>query len=157
MTITKAALAAELQTDPAALGYGAAATPDDDVRIADLINAKTFSGPVTRMVTGRAISLAFIVAAGGSSIALSDAFLGKIKAAAASSPTFEMVWEFLKQEAGVDVASIVPIVTAMVGTLFTAEEAATLTALAIKPLSRAEVLWGAGTNVSPGDVSLTRG
>lgn len=152
MNFDKAALAAELQTDPQGLGYPANVSPESDEAIAALLNAKTFSGPVTRMVTARAI-----MAELGMTVGVT--ILEKLDAAKATQPALKWVVKFLEQDAGIDIGHATTqgaIDALQAGGLFTAGEAAALKGLAIKPLSRAEVLWGAGSSVSPGDVSQTR-
>lgn len=152
MTIDTAALLAELQNDPAALGYGQAATPEDDERIAGLINAKGFSGPVTRMVTARAILAELGMTVGGT-------ILAKLEAGVGAVPPLKWVLKFLEQDAGIDIGhpSTQAAIDTLTPALLTAEEAAALKGLAVKPLSRAEVLWGHGAYVTAGDVSFTRG
>lgn len=152
MTIDKAALAAEIANDPQSLGYGTAQTPDDDQRIANLMNAKSFSGPVTRMVTARAIIAELGMTVG-------TTILEKMVAAQATQPALKWVLKFLEQDAGIDIGhpttqGAIDALTA--GGLFTAAEGAALKGMAFKAISRAEVLWGHGASVMPGDVSHTR-
>lgn len=143
----------EIAADPAGLGYGTVVDSNDDERVAALINAKNFSGPVTRMITARGI-----IADLGTTVGVT--VLEKLDAAKATNPAIKWVVKFLEQDAGIDIGHPTTqgaIDALQVGGLFTVEEAAALKGLAFKPLSRAEVLWGHGVSVSPADVSLTRG
>lgn len=147
--VNLAALKTELQDDPAARGY-ASHVPAAPGALADMLNAQSASMAKTRMVTARSIMASY-----GLGPTAGAAFLDKLEALAATVPAIKWAMKFLQAEAGIDVGE--PATQVMLTSLIgvggiTADEVNGVKAMATQPASRAEVLFGAGTQISEADV-----
>src|SRR6185312_5413261 len=141
-------LFAELQNDPAGLGYTALISAKDDEGVADLLNARTFSVPTARMITARGILSYY---PGGPSAAA--VVLDKLDAASASIPALKWAWKFISAE-GLDIGHAATqgmldfLATASGGNVLTAQEAENLKSLALAKKSRSEILFGKQTTAN---------
>jgi H+/Cl- antiporter ClcA len=135
---TPAQLLAELNTDPAAIGYAALIAAGNDAGVAALLNA-----PTTTSVYRNNIGVHEVVAA----IAPAD-FAGLTTLQVAKLQLLFTGTTTIDASSPNTRALFVGIFAGM------ATSSASLTALASRPGSRAEVLWGTGTVVTGNDVSL---
>lgn len=140
-----AVLQAELQGDPADLGY-AAHLPDAPGQIVDLLNAPTQTMVRERFVTARTV-LAELD--NGATI------LDKLEAAAASTPAVKWAMRFMLSDPGIDVGH--PRTQGLleqlaVAGVLTVDEASDVQMMALLPASRAEALFGAGARITEDDV-----
>ena len=143
------ALKAEIQNDPAGIGY-AAHLPHSPGAVVDLLNARAQVKAKSRMVTARGIMASY-----GLGPAAGAVFLDKLDALAGSVPAVNWAMKFLQTEAGVDVGE--PATQAMLTALIgqggiTADEVNGVKAMAIQPASRAEILFGDGVQVAEADL-----
>ena len=144
-----AQLKTELQADPAGRGY-VAHVPHAPGMLADLLNTPSTTLAKTRMVTARGIMASY-----GLGPAAGAAFLDKLEVLASSVPAIKWAMKFLQTEAGIDVGE--PATQAMLTSLvgvggITADEVNGVKAMALQPASRAEVLFGAGVQITEADV-----
>jgi len=144
-----AALKTELQTDPAGIGY-APHIPHAPGALADLLNAQSDSMAKERMVTARGVMASY-----GLGPTAGAAFLDKLESLSAGVPAIKWAMKFLQTEAGIDVGE--PATQSMLTSLIgvggiTANEVNGVKAMALQPASRAEVLFGAGTQITEADV-----
>ena len=142
-------LKTELQTDPAGLGY-AAHVPHAPGILAELLNAPSATLAKTRMVTARGIMASY-----GLGPAAGAAFMDKLEVLSAGVPAIKWAMKFLQTEAGIDVGEPATqlMLTSLIGAGgITAAEIDGIKAMALQPASRAEVLFGAGTQISEADV-----
>lgn len=147
--VNLAQLKTELQTDPAGLGY-AAHVPHAPGALADLLNAPSTTLAKTRMVTARGIMASY-----GLGPSAGAAFLDKLEVLSAGVSAIKWAMKFLQTEAGIDVGE--PATQAMLASLVgvggvTQTEVDGVKAMANQPASRAEVLFGAGSQVTEADV-----
>ena len=147
--VNLAQLKTELQTDPAGLGY-AAHVPHAPGSLADLLNAQSATMAKPRMITARGI-----IASYGLGPAAGAAFLDKLEALSAGVPAIKWAMKFLQAESGIDVGE--PATQAMLASLVgvggvTQTEVDGVKAMANQPASRAEVLFGAETQITEADV-----
>lgn len=143
------ALKTELTTDPLAIGY-AAHRPHAPGMLAQLVNAKTTQLAKERMVTARGIMASY-----GLGPTAGAAFLDKLEALAATVPAIKWAMKFLQTEAGIDAGE--PATQVMLTSLIgvggiTQAEVDGVKAMALQPASRAEVLFGAGVQITEADV-----
>ncbi len=143
------ALKTELTTDPLAIGY-AAHRPHAPGMLAQLVNAKTTQLAKERMVTARGIMASY-----GLGPTAGAAFLDKLEALAATVPAIKWAMKFLQTEAGIDAGE--PATQVMLTSLIgvggiTQAEVDGVKAMALQPSSRAEVLFGAGVQITEADV-----
>lgn len=143
------ALKTELQTDPQGLGY-AAHKPHAPGMLAQLINAKTTTLAKEHMVTARGVMASY-----GLGPIAGAAFLDKLESLEASVPAIKWALKFLQQEAGIDVGE--PATRAMLDSLvgvggITQADVDGVKAMALQPASRAEVLFGDGSQITEADV-----
>ena len=142
------ALKTEIETDPMALGY-AGLLPDAPGRVTDLMNAPVFMAPRSRWISELGIMEMYPDGAEAA-----DALLTKLEAFSDTQARFSgvvrRVLRFLKGN-GFDIGSNssqgMLTMLAPAGVI-SEDEATKLKALAHKPTSRAEVLFGAGTVVT---------
>lgn len=139
------ALKAEVQTDPAGLGY-AQYLPGAPGKVCELLNAVT-----TAMVKSRLVCARTVLAECGSG---ASAILDKLDAAAATVSTVKWAMKFLTQEGGLDVGNPVTQaqIQALVPSVLAQADADALKNMAILPCSRAEKLFGAGSFVAESDL-----
>lgn len=142
-------LKAELQADPAGRGY-VAHVPHAPGALADLLNAQSTTLAKSRMITARGIMASY-----GLGPAAGAAFLDKLEVLASSVPAIKWAMKFLQTEAGIDVGE--PATQAMLTSLvgvggITADDVNGVKAMALQPASRAEVLFGAGVQITEADV-----
>ena len=143
------ALRAEVQVDPAGIGY-AGHLPEAPGQVVELLNARVFSMPKATFISARGVmSAAGLGPAGGA------AFLDKLEVLASSVPAIKWVMKFLQAEAGIDVGE--PATQAMLTSLIgvggiTQAEVDGIKAMALQPASRAEVLFGAEVQITEADV-----
>lgn len=147
--VNLAQLKTELQTDPAGLGY-AAHVPHAPGSLADMLNAQSATMAKPRMITARGIMASY-----GLGPSAGAAFLDKLEVLASSVPAIKWAMKFLQAEAGIDVGE--PATQAMLASLVgvggvTQTEVDGVKAMANQPASRAEVLFGAGSQVTEADV-----
>jgi hypothetical protein len=128
-----AALAAEVQGDPAGLGY-AQHLPDAPGMVCELLNAQTSS-----MVKPRLVSARTVLAECG---AQASTILDKLEAAATQVSTVKWAMKFLQQEGGLDVGHPVTqaSIQALVPDVLVQAEADALKEMAVQDCSRAEQL-----------------
>ena len=142
------ALKTEIDIDPEGLGY-AQYKIEAPGRIADMLNALTFTAPRSRWISELGIMELYM-----DDPEAADALLTKLEAFADTQARFSSivrrVLRFLKGN-GFDIGSRssqkMLTVLAQVGVL-SVEESTNLKALANKPASRAEVLFGNGTIIT---------
>ena len=147
--VNLAQLKTELQTDPAGLGY-APHIPHAPGMLAVLLNAKASTMAKSRMITARGIMASY-----GLGPSAGAAFLDKMESLAANVPAIKWALKFLQTEAGIDIGEPATqlMLTSLIGVGgITADEVNGVKALALQPASRAEVLFGAGTQISEADV-----
>ena len=147
--VNLAQLKTEMQTDPAGLGY-AAHVPHAPGALADLLNAQSTTLAKSRMITARGIMASY-----GLGPAAGAAFLDKMESLSASVPAIKWAMKFLQTEAGIDVGEPATqlMLTSLIGVGgITQAEVDGVKAMALQPASRAEVLFGAGTQISEADV-----
>lgn len=142
-------LKTELQTDPAGLGY-APHIPHAPGALAELLNAQSATIAKLRMITARGIMASY-----GLGPVAGAAFLDKLEALASSVPAIKWAMKFLQTEAGIDVGE--PATQGMLTSLIgvggiNANEVNGVNAMALQPASRAEVLFGAGVQITEADV-----
>jgi hypothetical protein len=127
-----AALKAEIEADPLVKGY-ADHLLDSPGLVVDLLNAQTETMVKLRMVTARTLL---------AECAAGPAILDKLEAAGASNSAVKWAVRFLGNDGGLDVGHPMTqkMIDQLTGPVLTAEEGATLKALAKQPASRAEVL-----------------
>lgn len=147
--VNLAQLKAELQTDPAGLGY-AAHVPHAPGSLADLLNAQSATMAKPRMITARGIMASY-----GLGPSAGAAFMDKLEVLSAGVPTIKWAMKFLQEESGIDVGE--PATQAMLASLVgvggvTQTEVDGVKAMANQPASRAEVLFGAGSQITEADV-----
>lgn len=147
--VNLAQLKAELQTDPAGLGY-AAHVPHAPGTLADLLNAQSATMAKPRMITARGIMASY-----GLGPSAGAAFLDKLEVLSAGVPAIKWAMKFLQAESGIDVGE--PATQAMLASLVgvggvTQTEVDGVKAMANQPASRAEVLFGAGSQITEADV-----
>lgn len=123
----------ELQADPLALGY-APYIPDAPGMLVELLHARNFSAPKTRMVSARTV-LAEVQ--GG------ELILDKLEALGESIPAVKWAMRFMVGEEGIDIGH--PVTRGLLdqlaaGGALEQSEADALKAMANQPASRAEVL-----------------
>jgi urease gamma subunit len=134
----KAALAAEITTDPAGIGYAAKLPGGETGAIAEMLNAKTFTAHRSRMISWRGLYASYGVGA-----TLAQSILGKIRAGAASSQLMYDVEKMIYSTEGIDIgdgASLEMIDQMQAQGVFTQAEADALKLLSIQNVSRAEML-----------------
>jgi hypothetical protein len=141
---------AELQTDPAGLGYAPLLAVNNDQGVADLLNEMSFTAPAPRLITARGILSDY---SGGPAAAA--AVLDKLAAAAPGVSALNWAFGFLKTD-GLDIGH--PATQGMIdqlaaGNVITTTEATNLKALALKPISRAGIVLG--RQVTANDVART--
>jgi len=142
-------LKTELQTDPAGLGY-APHIPHAPGTLADMLNAQSATMAKPRMITARGIMASY-----GLGPAAGAAFMDKLEGLSAGVPAIKWAMKFLQTEAGIDVGEPATqlMLTSLIGAGgITAAEIDGIKAMALQPASRAEVLFGAGTQISEADV-----
>ena len=142
-------LKTELQTDPAGLGY-APHIPHAPGSLADMLNAQSATMAKPRMITARGIMASY-----GLGPAAGAAFMDKLEVLSAGVPAIKWAMKFLQTEAGIDVGEPATqlMLTSLIGAGgITAAEIDGIKAMALQPASRAEVLFGAGTQISEADV-----
>jgi hypothetical protein len=138
----------ELSADPEALGYLPLIQAKNDQGVADLLNAQTFSVPVTRIITARGILSDY---PGGPSAAAT--VLDKLDAASASISALKWAWKFISGE-GLDIGHAATqgmldfLATAGAGSVLTAQEASNLKSLGMANKSRSEILFGKQTTAN---------
>lgn len=147
--VNLAQLKTELQTDPAGLGY-AAHVPHAPGSLADMLNAQSATMAKPRMITARGIMASY-----GLGPSAGAAFLDKLEVLSAGVPAIKWAMKFLHAESGIDVGE--PATQAMLASLVgvggvTQTEVDGVKAMANQPASRAEVLFGAGSQVTEADV-----
>lgn len=147
--VNLAQLKAELQTDPAGLGY-AAHVPHAPGTLADLLNAQSATMAKPRMITARGIMASY-----GLGPSAGAAFMDKLEVLSAGVPAIKWAMKFLQSESGIDVGE--PATQAMLASLVgvggvTQTEVDGVKAMANQPASRAEVLFGAGSQITEADV-----
>ncbi len=147
--VNLAQLKAELQTDPAGLGY-AAHVPHAPGSLADMLNAQSATMAKPRMITARGIMASY-----GLGPSAGAAFLDKLEVLSAGVPAIKWAMKFLQAESGIDVGE--PATQAMLASLVgvggvTQTEVDGIKAMAMQPASRAEVLFGAGSQITEADV-----
>ncbi len=147
--VNLAQLNAEIQTDPAGLGY-AAHVPHAPGTLADLLNAQSATMAKPRMITARGIMASY-----GLGPSAGAAFLDKLEVLSAGVPAIKWAMKFLQAESGIDVGE--PATQAMLASLVgvggvTQTEVDGVKAMANQPASRAEVLFGAGSQITEADV-----
>lgn len=142
MTIDYAALKSEILTDPVNVGYAPFVTSGQDQAIADLLNAKTGNG--VGQVPREPISAAdFIAAINATEMATLTALqLTQVQIIAGASTV------------NIGDSDVQAWVSQTFGQVTAPNTRTTLTALATRIASRAEVLFGAGTRISSSDVSF---
>ena len=142
-------LKTELQTDQAGLGY-APHIPHAPGTLADMLNAQSATMAKPRMITARGIMASY-----GLGPAAGAAFMDKLEVLSAGVPAIKWAMKFLQTEAGIDVGEPATqlMLTSLIGAGgITAAEIDGIKAMALQPASRAEVLFGAGTQISEADV-----
>lgn len=147
--VNLAQLKSEMQTDPTGRGY-AAHVPHAPGALADMLNAPTASMAKPRMITARGIMASYGLGPSGGA-----AFLDKLEALAANVPAIKWALKFLQTEAGIDIGESATqvMLTSLIGIGgITQAEVDGVKAMALQPASRAEVLFGAGTQISEADV-----
>lgn len=147
--VNLAQLKAELQTDPTGRGY-APHIPHAPGTLADLLNAQSATMAKPRMITARGIMASY-----GIWPSAGAAFLDKLEVLSAGVPAIKWAMKFLQAESGIDVGD--PATQAMLTSLIgvggiTQAEADGIKAMALQPASRAEVLFGAGSQITEADV-----
>lgn len=145
------ALKAELQQDPAALGYSLLVqvrSPDSDYSLAELLNAPRAPVVDSCFINARTIMATLGPTAGAQLLDTFEAIAGSVSAV-------RWALKFVATDAGIDIGELG--VRAMIGQLVQAgvaqSSADALLALALRPGSHAEALFGAGTVVTPRDVA----
>lgn len=143
------ALRAEVQVDPAGIGY-ADHLPEAPGQVVELLNARVFSMPKATFISARGV-----MSADGLGPSVGAAFLDKLEVLASSVPAIKWAMKFLQTEAGIDVGE--PATQAMLTSLIgiggiTADEVNGVKAMAMQPASRAEVLFGASVQITEADV-----
>ena len=118
--------------------------------LAQLLNAPSTTLAKTRMVTARGIMASY-----GLGPVAGAALLDKLEALAANVPALKWALKFLQTEAGIDIGE--PATQLMLTSLIgiggiTQAEVDGIKAMALQPASRAEVLFGAGVQISEADV-----
>lgn len=144
-----AALKSEVQNDPAGIGY-AAHIPDAPGLVVEQLNARVFNMPKPTFVSARGIMASF-----GLGPTAGAAFLDKLDALAANVPAIKWAIKFLQAEAGLDVGEPATqlMLTSLIGVGgITQAEVDGVKAMALQPASRAEVLFGAGSQITEADV-----
>jgi hypothetical protein len=140
MTITPSLLKTEIQQDPKGLGLAPLVAAGNDQGIADLLNSFASSGTCTAFRNN--IQVNEIIAA----IQPADfAALSVLQLTQLQTITGQAVFDATGANARTSLLNIFAGMTTTV---------AALTALASRVSSRAEVLFGAGTVISAGDVSF---
>lgn len=147
--VNLAQLKTELQADPAGLGY-AAHVPHAPGALADMLNAQSATMAKPRMITARGIMASY-----GLGPSAGGAFLDKLEVLSAGVPAIKWAMKFLQAESGIDVGE--PATQAMLTSLIgvggiTQAEVDGVKAMALQPASRAEVLFGAGSQITEADV-----
>lgn len=147
--VNLAQLKAELQTDPTGRGY-APHIPHAPGTLADLLNAQSATMAKPRMITARGIMASY-----GIGPSAGAAFMDKLEVLSAGVPAIKWAMKFLQAESGIDVGD--PATQAMLTSLIgvggiTQAEADWIKAMALQPASRAEVLFGAGSQITEADV-----
>jgi hypothetical protein len=131
-----AALATELKTDPANLGYASFVTSGNDTQLAQLINATTFGTLPHSPISGTELL---------SSILPSD--LNNL-----TTLQLQSFWGMVGGTGGTGIAvgdsNWQAYLTGMFTALTSPNSHTAITGLATQPASRAEVLWGVGTVIS---------
>lgn len=150
-----AALRTELTTDPLSLGYAPLLAVANDWALADLLNAKQYRGPVPL----RELS-AYCVTAGilGACEAVATDPANPVELRGLCHTVLTLIRDdFRLETADVDTAAFGAAADALVavGLLASGQKAAML-ALAVNRASRAEVVLGYGTAVTPSDVGACR-
>lgn len=143
------ALRAEVQVDPAGIGY-AGHLPEAPGQVVELLNARVFSMPKATFISARGV-----MSAAGLGPSAGAAFLDKLEVLASSVPAIKWAMKFLQAEAGIDVGE--PATQLMLTSLIgiggiTADEIDGIKAMAMQPASRAEVLFGVGVQITEADV-----
>lgn len=141
---TPAQLAAEINGDPAAIGYATKVAAKDDAGVAALLNTPTATD-VFRNDIGMNEVVNAIPAA--DFITLTQLQVSKLSLMFQSTPTIDGTSSNIRTILGSAVAA-----TGLFATL--PNTIAALTALAKRKGTRAEVLWGIGTVIGQADVSF---
>lgn len=144
-----AVLQTEVQNDPESIGY-AAHLPAAPGIVADLMNEHRFTMPKPTFVSARGVMASF-----GLGAAAGSRFLNKLEALAPAVPEIKWVMKFLETDAGIDIGE--PAVQEMLASLagvggITQAEVDGIKAMAMKPASRAEVLFGTNAAVTEADL-----
>jgi hypothetical protein len=151
-----AQLHAELTADPLALGYAAQLNISDNA-IAAMLNATTGAGAAVISLTTQ--SKANILT--GLIPALDQLATGVGYAGTVITPAIDRKWtqRFTALRAGNDQIDLTPQFMGMLGQLVSDGiiPQPYIDAFTVRVGSRAEVLWGAGTQVSPVDVQTAMG
>lgn len=145
----KAALAAEINNDPAGIGYADYVT-ESPGRIADMMNARTQQMHKPRMVTARGIMASY-----GLGPTAGAAFLDKLQSLSATVPAIRWAMKFLESEAGIDVGeSATQLMIASLVSVggISQQEVDAIKAMALQPAIRAEVVFGNGAVVTEAQV-----
>lgn len=160
MPMTLAALKAELETDPTSRGYAGAS----DVQRASLLNAKTLRGfvPITELasycakngITGAVMALLEVPLGGTDSPPASLT----VQTKGVLHTVLSLIQiDFRLNAADADDPSFVAACDALVALgAMTAQQKTDVLALGEARRSRAEVLWGDGTTVTPIDCERAR-
>ena len=147
--VNLAQLKTELQTDPTGRGY-APHIPHAPGTLAALLNVQSATMAKTLMITARGIMASY-----GLGPTAGAAFLDKLDALAANVPAIKWAMKFLQTEAGIDVGEPATqlMLTSLIGVGgITQAEVDGVKAMALQPASRAEVLLGAGSQITEADV-----
>lgn len=147
--VNLAQLKTELQTDPAGLGY-AAHVPHAPGSLTDMLNAQSATMAKPRMITARGIMASY-----GLGPSAGAAFMDKLEVLSAGVPAIKWAMKFLQSESGIDVGE--PATQVMLTSLIgvggiTQAEVDGVKSMAMQPASRAEVLFGAGVQITEADV-----
>lgn len=141
-------LKAEIENDPAGLGYAEFIT-EAPGRIADMMNEPRFTMHKSRMVSFKGLYTSY-----GVGPDMAPVILGKIRAGAEASQVLFDVKEMIYSPEGIDFgdAATLEFIDRLTPAVFTTAEADALRAIALQPTSRAEVLYGAGIVLTETDV-----
>ena len=143
------ALRAEVQVDPAGIGY-AGHLPEAPGQVVELLNARVFSMPKATFISARGV-----MSAAGLGPSAGARFMDKLEALAATVPEIKWALKFLQTEAGIDIggADTQAILTSLIGAGgITAAEIDGIKAMAMQPASRVELLFGDGAAVTEADL-----
>lgn len=141
-------LKAEVQGDPAGVGY-AAYLPDEPGKVCELLNSKTFSVHKTKMISWRGLYASY-----GIGPVLAPQVLAKIRSGAESNQVLYDIKMMIYSETGMDIGepSAQVLINQLTPAVFTEDEATALRNVSLQPASRAEIVLGNGTIVSINDL-----